>query len=120
MGITNVFAGTYLEINLMSISCLLVAKWDIKGSNILEDPNGIIKVADFGMAKHVTSSTIVHSFQGTPHWTAPEVILNTSCVGLAVDVWCLGCTIIELATTKPPWSKYKGVAAMFKIANSND
>lgn len=26
---------------------------DIKGSNILEDPNGIIKVADFGMAKHV-------------------------------------------------------------------
>ncbi|KAG4954482.1 hypothetical protein JHK82_040068 [Glycine max] len=95
---------------------------DIKGSNILVDPNGIIKVADFGMAKHVTSST-VHSFQ--PHWMAPEkifiwVILNTSCIGLAFDVWNLGCTIIEMATTKPPWSKYKGVAAMFKIANSND
>ncbi|XP_040862665.1 mitogen-activated protein kinase kinase kinase YODA-like [Glycine max] len=67
------------------------------------------------MAKHVTSSTIVHSFQGTPHWTAPEVILNTSCVGLAVDVWCLGCTIIELATTKPPWSKYKGLLQCSKL-----
>ena len=26
---------------------------DIKGANILVDPNGEIKLADFGMAKHV-------------------------------------------------------------------
>jgi serine/threonine protein kinase len=26
---------------------------DIKGANILVDPNGDIKLADFGMAKHV-------------------------------------------------------------------
>ena len=27
---------------------------DIKGANILVDPNGEIKLADFGMAKHVS------------------------------------------------------------------
>ncbi|TKY56038.1 Mitogen-activated protein kinase kinase kinase YODA [Spatholobus suberectus] len=93
---------------------------DIKGTNILVDPNGIIKLADFGMAKHITTSSTALSFKGSPHWMAPEVILNTSCVGLAVDIWSLGCTIIEMATSKPPWSKYKGVTAIFKIANSND
>jgi serine/threonine protein kinase len=29
---------------------------DIKGANILVDPNGEIKLADFGMAKHVSIS----------------------------------------------------------------
>ncbi|KAK7385069.1 hypothetical protein VNO78_30776 [Psophocarpus tetragonolobus] len=93
---------------------------NIKGSNILVDSNAIIKLTDFGMAKNITSTSFVHSFEGSTHWTAPEVILNTSSVGLAVDVWSLGCTVIEMATTKPPWSNYKGVAAVFKTANSND
>lgn len=32
---------------------LLLIRRDIKGANILVDPNGEIKLADFGMAKHV-------------------------------------------------------------------
>ena len=31
---------------------------DIKGANILVDPNGDIKLADFGMAKHVSTNTV--------------------------------------------------------------
>ncbi|OAY36095.1 mitogen-activated protein kinase kinase kinase 3 isoform X2 [Manihot esculenta] len=93
---------------------------DIKGANILVDPNGEIKLADFGMAKHITSCSSILSFKGSPYWMAPEVVMNTNGYSLAVDIWSLGCTILEMATSKPPWNQYEGVAAIFKIGNSKD
>ncbi|OVA14004.1 Protein kinase domain [Macleaya cordata] len=93
---------------------------DIKGANILVDPNGRVKLADFGMAKHITGQSCPLSFKGSPYWMAPEVIKNSSGCNLAVDIWSLGCTVLEMATTKPPWSQYEGVAAMFKIGNSKE
>lgn len=93
---------------------------DIKGANILVDPNGRVKLADFGMAKHITGQSCPLSFKGSPYWMAPEVIKNSSGCNLAVDIWSLGCTVLEMATTKPPWSQYEGVAAMFKIGNSRE
>lgn len=93
---------------------------DIKGANILVDPTGEIKLADFGMAKHMSSCHSVLSFKGSPYWMAPEVVMNKSGYSLAVDIWSLGCTILEMAMAKPPWSQYEGVAAIFKIGNSKD
>ncbi|KAB2598652.1 mitogen-activated protein kinase kinase kinase YODA-like [Pyrus ussuriensis x Pyrus communis] len=93
---------------------------DIKGANILVDPSGRVKLADFGMAKHITGQSCPLSFKGSPYWMAPEVIKNSSGANLAVDIWSLGCTVLEMATTKPPWSQYEGVAAMFKIGNSKE
>ncbi|KAL5192368.1 Mitogen-activated protein kinase kinase kinase 3 [Glycine soja] len=93
---------------------------DIKGANILVDPNGEIKLADFGMAKHINSSSSMLSFKGSPYWMAPEVVMNTNGYSLPVDIWSLGCTILEMATSKPPWNQYEGVAAIFKIGNSRD
>jgi mitogen-activated protein kinase kinase kinase 3 len=83
---------------------------DIKGANILVDPNGDIKLADFGMAKHISAYTSIRSFKGSPYWMAPEVIMNSNGYSLSVDIWSLGCTILEMATAKPPWSQYEGVS----------
>ncbi|KAM0949501.1 putative mitogen-activated protein kinase kinase kinase STE-STE11 family [Dioscorea sansibarensis] len=93
---------------------------DIKGANILVDPSGRVKLADFGMAKHITGQSCPLSFRGSPYWMAPEVIKNTNGCSLAVDIWSLGCTVLEMATSKPPWSQYEGIAAMFKIGNSKE
>ncbi|KAF2309890.1 hypothetical protein GH714_005509 [Hevea brasiliensis] len=87
---------------------------DIKGANLLVDSSGVVKLADFGMAKC-----------GSPHWMAPEVINPVTQkdanpdLALAVDIWSLGCTVIEMFTGKPPWGELQGPQAMFKVLNKS-
>ncbi|PUZ76086.1 hypothetical protein GQ55_1G262600 [Panicum hallii var. hallii] len=93
---------------------------DIKGANILVGPNGEVKLADFGMAKHITSCTEIHSLRGSAYWMAPEVIMNKNGYSLEVDIWSLGCTVIEMGTGRHPWHPHGDVPAMFKIVNTKD
>ncbi|KAJ8764234.1 hypothetical protein K2173_005974 [Erythroxylum novogranatense] len=94
---------------------------DIKGANLLVDASGVVKLADFGMAKHLSGHAAELSLKGSPYWMAPELMQavmqkeTNSDLALAVDIWSLGCTIIEMFTGKPPWSEYEGAAAMFKV-----
>lgn len=53
MFVGNFYFSKHLEISLLT-SCFKTADRDIKGANILVDPTGEIKLADFGMAKHVS------------------------------------------------------------------
>lgn len=93
---------------------------DIKGANILVDKGGEVKLADFGMAKHISDHSFLLSFKGSPYWMAPEVVRNKNGYSFAVDIWSLGCTVLEMATGKPPWSQFEGIAAVFKIGNSKE
>lgn len=94
---------------------------DIKGANILVDNKGCIKLADFGASKQVAmlaTMTAAKSMKGTPYWMAPEVILQTG-HSFSADIWSVGCTIIEMATGKPPWSQqFQEVAALFHIGTT--
>ncbi|KAI4345596.1 hypothetical protein L6164_012702 [Bauhinia variegata] len=94
---------------------------DIKGANILVDNKGCIKLADFGASKKVVELATVNgakSMKGTPYWMAPEVILQTG-HSFSADIWSVGCTVIEMATGKPPWSQqYQEVAALFHIGTT--
>ncbi|KAG6717127.1 hypothetical protein I3842_04G082200 [Carya illinoinensis] len=93
---------------------------NIRGASILVNVNGEIKLADFGMAKYLTGCFSMPSTKGNPYWKAPEVITNTNGPSLAGDIWSVGCTVLEMATSKPPWGQYEQAAAMFKIINSKD
>ncbi|XP_020886925.1 mitogen-activated protein kinase kinase kinase 3 [Arabidopsis lyrata subsp. lyrata] len=94
---------------------------DIKGANILVDNKGCIRLADFGASKKVVELATVNgakSMKGTPYWMAPEVILQTG-HSFSADIWSVGCTVIEMATGKPPWSEqYQQFAAVLHIGRT--
>ncbi|KAM0856660.1 hypothetical protein ACQ4PT_048967 [Festuca glaucescens] len=94
----------------------------IKGANMLIDVNGVVKLADFGMAKHLYTAA-PNLFLKETYWMAPEMVqaMLVKDVGydLAVDIWSLGCSIIEMLNGKPPWSHLEGPAAMFKVLNKD-
>lgn len=94
---------------------------DIKGANILTTKEGLVKLADFGVATHSSPSgqgaadgTVV----GTPYWMAPEVI-ELAGATTASDIWSLGCTVIELLDGKPPYHKFAPMPALFRIVNDD-
>ncbi|NWX25990.1 M3K19 kinase, partial [Notiomystis cincta] len=94
---------------------------DIKGSNVMLMPNGVIKLIDFGCARRLaraglsgTRSEPLRSVQGTPYWMAPEVISECG-YGRKSDIWSVGCTVFEMATGKPPLASMDRVAAMFYV-----
>uniref|UniRef100_A0A914X468 Protein kinase domain-containing protein n=1 Tax=Plectus sambesii TaxID=2011161 RepID=A0A914X468_9BILA len=84
---------------------------DLKCDNILNDGQGNIKLGDFGIAMQKRINTANHSYfsqevkgGGTCHWLAPEVMNGEGCSRRS-DIWSLGCTIVEMLTGKPPYSK---------------
>ncbi|PYH99380.1 MAP kinase [Aspergillus ellipticus CBS 707.79] len=119
---------------------------DIKPENILLDHNGIIKYVDFGAAKIIArqgrtvapmdafggDSQIAHNvwgknqktMTGTPMYMSPEVIRGDAAKLIhrqgAVDIWSLGCVILEMATGRRPWSALDNEwAIMYNIAQGN-
>lgn len=88
---------------------------DIKGANILTNKEGLVKLADFGVATKLTEADVnTHSVVGTPYWMAPEVI-EMSGVCAASDIWSVGCTVIELLTCVPPYYDLQPMPALFRI-----
>ena len=76
---------------------------DIKGSNLLIDNRGILKIADFGLAsffdpeqRHPLTSRVV-----TLWYRPPELLLGATNYGVAVDLWSTGCILSELYAGKP-------------------
>ncbi|KAK4704398.1 mitogen-activated protein kinase kinase kinase, partial [Phenoliferia sp. Uapishka_3] len=105
---------------------------DIKPDNILLDGNGTIKYVDFGAAKVLAknSKTLAgrsriavdggadaNSLTGTPMYLSPETVKGERRGRKgAMDVWSLGCVILECATGRRPWSNLDNEwAIMFHI-----
>lgn len=79
---------------------------DIKPANILIGTNGVVKVADFGLAKTwqagASSLTISGHAMGTPHYIAPEALVAEGTVDARADVYALGVMLYHMLTGDLP------------------
>ncbi|GMI75740.1 cyclin-dependent kinase C;1 [Hibiscus trionum] len=76
---------------------------DIKGSNLLIDNEGNLKLADFGLARSFSNDHNANLTNRviTLWYRPPELLLGATKYGPAVDMWSVGCIFAELLHGKP-------------------
>lgn len=115
---------------------------DLKADNILLDLDGTCKISDFGISKRSANpynNDITNSMQGSVFWMAPEVIRAQSQAlsvpsgssaldatsamsqgySAKVDIWSLGCVVLEVFAGRRPWSKEEAIGAIYKLGSLN-
>ncbi|QEG37125.1 protein kinase domain-containing protein [Bythopirellula goksoeyrii] len=105
--------GTVLDILRQVVSALCqaaeagIVHRDIKPANILLTPTGVVKVADFGLARILSvdtkTLTEVGVALGTPLYMSPEQIEGRP-VDARSDIYSLGVTCYHLLSGEPPHS----------------
>ncbi|KAF0924489.1 hypothetical protein E2562_010136 [Oryza meyeriana var. granulata] len=96
---------------------------DLKGSNLLLNNEGELKIADFGLAstfdpkskKPMTSQVV------TLWYRAPELLLGATSYGVGVDLWSAGCILAELLIGRPIFpgrTEVEQLHRIFKLCGS--
>ncbi|KAK2411974.1 putative serine/threonine-protein kinase [Trifolium repens] len=90
---------------------------DLKGSNLLIDNEGILRIADFGLAsffdpnhKQPMTSRVV-----TLWYRSPELLLGATDYDVGVDLWSAGCILAELLAGRPIMPGRTEVEQLHKI-----
>ena len=129
--------GMYIHQVLQGLAYLHdqgVVHRDIKGANILTTKDGVVKLADFGVAARLgdgggggpsgdgsTDSNTAAGEEtqpaGTPYWMAPEVV-ELKTVTTASDIWSVGCLAVELLTGQPPYYDLQPLSALYNIVQN--
>lgn len=90
---------------------------DIKPQNIMVQPDGNIKVMDFGIARAKNSSlTTDNSVLGTAHYVSPEQSTGKP-LGPTTDIYSLGIVMYEAATGRVPFVGDDAISVAMKQVN---
>lgn len=83
---------------------------DIKPANLLIRRDGVVKLADMGLARAVDESTETGITRagttvGTVDYMSPEQARNSKSADVRSDIYSLGCTWYHMLTGRPPFSE---------------
>ncbi len=81
---------------------------DIKPKNIMFTPQGVVKVADLGLARAIGDKEAAEAEQGkaygTPYYISPEQIRGEMNIGPQADIYSLGATLYHMLTGSVPFN----------------
>jgi len=106
---------------LLEAHRLEVIHRDVKPSNCFLEPDGRVKVGDFGLAKSLIGSNKAHltrtgTFLGTPHFASPEQVRGEP-VSPQTDVYSVAATLYYLLTGQPPFPGVDMAATLARIVS---
>ncbi|RLU23167.1 hypothetical protein DMN91_005445 [Ooceraea biroi] len=102
--------------SLAYIHSLGICHRDIKPQNLLLDPDtGILKLCDFGSAKHLVKGEPNVSYICSRYYRAPELIFGAIDYTTKIDVWSAGCVLAELLLGQPIFPGDSGVDQLVEI-----
>ncbi|KAK6935972.1 Protein kinase domain [Dillenia turbinata] len=74
---------------------------DLKPSNLLLNANCDLKICDFGLARTTSETDFMTEYVVTRWYRAPELLLNCSEYTAAIDIWSVGCILMEIMLREP-------------------
>ncbi|XP_022730237.1 mitogen-activated protein kinase homolog NTF6-like [Durio zibethinus] len=74
---------------------------DLKPSNLLLNANCDLKICDFGLARTTSETDFMTEYVVTRWYRAPELLLNCSEYTAAIDIWSVGCILMEIIRREP-------------------
>eukprot|EP00250_Pteridium_aquilinum_P015247 c22472_g1_i1 orf=276-1451(-) len=74
---------------------------DLKPSNLFVNEECDLKIADFGLARSFSETDLMTEYVVTRWYRSPELLLNAQGYTAAVDIWSVGCILMELYNKVP-------------------
>ena len=93
---------------------------DVKPSNLIVQPDGVTKIADFGVARVTTMLQVTRTgmVMGTPHYMSPEQVQGKPVDGRA-DQFSLAVTAYEILTGRKPFEAESVTTLLYKIVHED-
>ena len=88
---------------------------DLKPENLLCNGPDLVKIADFGLAREIRSKPPYTDYVSTRWYRAPEILLRSVTYSAPVDMWALGCIIMEVWSLRPLFPGSSELDQLFKI-----
>ncbi|CAF3312720.1 unnamed protein product [Rotaria socialis] len=117
--LTTTHTKSYMIMLLLGLEYLhnnWILHRDLKPNNLLIDKHGVLKIADFGLAKFFGSPSRLMSHEVVTRWyRSPELLFGAKKYGTAVDMWAAGLIMAELLLRTPLLPGESDLGQLLKI-----